>query len=192
MATVPVGISNRHVHLSLEHISILFGQGYTLTVAKELSQPEQFASGETVKLVGPKGIIDRVRVLGPARSATQVEISVTDSYKLGIEAPVRDSGDLNGTPGLTIIGPHGTVHLEQGAIIAARHLHMTPADAEKFGLKNNDRISVRVPGSRGGIFDQVLVRVSGNFILDMHVDTDEGNAFGLSNEQEVQLLLKVD
>ncbi|SHN81909.1 phosphate propanoyltransferase [Desulfitobacterium chlororespirans] len=190
MKTVPVGVSNRHVHLSQEHIQVLFGEGYNLTQAKMLAQPGQFASGEFVNLVGSKGTIEGVRVLGPARKDTQVELAVTDSYKLGLKPPVRDSGDLKGSPGLTITGPCGAVTLAEGAIIAARHIHMHSADAEGLSLKNGDRAKVQVNGPRGGVFDEVLIRVSDSFVTEMHIDTDEANAFGLANGQLVGIILK--
>ncbi|MBO8137391.1 MAG: phosphate propanoyltransferase [Desulfotomaculum sp.] len=178
---VPVGISNRHVHLSEEHIEKLFGPGYQLTKLKDLSQPGQYACEETVMLVGPKGVIEKVRVLGPARKQSQVEITVTDSFKLGVKAPLRDSGDLEGSAPITLVGPKGTLSLEEGAIIAARHIHMHTSEAEELGLKDGDKVSVRAKGPRGIIFGDVLIRVSDKFKLEMHVDTDEANAVGLRN-----------
>lgn len=185
---VPVGVSNRHVHLSEEHIDILFGQGHKLTPIKDLSQPGQFACEEVVTLIGPKGVIENVRVLGPARKETQVELSTTDSFKLGVKPPVRDSGDLNGTPGVELVGPAGRIQLQEGVIIAARHIHMNPEDAKKFGVKDGDHVLVHVNGSRGGILERVLVRVSPKYALDMHVDTDEANAFGLRNGDMVEVI----
>ncbi|EHQ91517.1 phosphate propanoyltransferase [Desulfosporosinus youngiae] len=184
---VPVGISNRHIHLSQEHIEALFGEGYSLTKMKDLSQPGQFAAEEMVTLIGPKGEISGVRVLGPARKVSQVELSKTDSFKVGVKPPVRDSGRLEDSPGIDIKGPKGIVHIEQGVIIAARHLHMAPKDGFKYSLNDGDYVSVIVPGPRGGILDQVLVRVSPDYALDLHVDTDEGNAFGLANGQELEV-----
>ncbi len=178
---VPLGISNRHVHLSQDHLEKLFGEGSQLTKAKDLSQPGQFAANETVMLVGPKGVIEKVRVLGPVRKQTQVEITITDSFKLGVKAPLRDSGDLVGSAPITIVGPKGTVVLQEGAIVAARHIHMHTSEAEKLGLKDGDKVSVRAKGPRGIIFGDVLVRVSDNYSLEMHVDTDEANAVGLRN-----------
>ena len=186
---VSVGISNHHIHLSQEHIEELFGAGHTLTKSKDLSQPGQFASEETVPLVGPKGTIPGVRVLGPARKASQVELSGTDSFKIGVKPPVRDSGKLEETPGIDVEGPKGRVHLDQGVIIAARHIHMTPKDATRYSLKDGDHVRVAVLGPRGGVFEHVLIRVSPNYALDMHVDTDEGNAFGLTNGQQLDVLL---
>ena len=187
---VPVGISNRHVHLSEEHIEILFGAGHQLTRTKDLSQPGQFACEETVTLVGPKGTMANIRVLGPARKATQVELAATDTFKLGVKPPVRDSGDLSGTPGLELVGPAGKVQVEAGTIIAARHIHITPEDAEKYGLKDGDHVKVQVTGPRAGVFERVLIRVNHNYALDMHVDTDEGKAFGLKNGDMLDVIIE--
>jgi putative phosphotransacetylase len=178
---VPVGISNRHVHLSEEHVAALYGEGHQLTKLKDLSQPGQYACEETVMLVGPKGVIEKVRILGPARKQTQIEITLTDSFKLGVKAPLRDSGDLAGSAPITLVGPKGTVVLKEGAIVAARHIHMHSSVAEKLRLKDGDKVSVRAKGPRGIIFGDVLVRVSEQFQLEMHVDTDEANAVGLRN-----------
>lgn len=186
---VPVGISNRHLHLSQEHIEVLFGAGHQLTPTKDLSQPGQFATEETVTLVGPKGSMPGVRVLGPARKATQIELSATDTFKLGVKPPVHDSGDLAGTPGVEIVGPAGKVQLGEGTIIAARHIHMTPEDAQKYNLKDGDHVKVAISGPRAGILERVLIRVSPNYALDMHVDTDEGNAFGLKNGDQLDVIL---
>ncbi|WP_088187659.1 phosphate propanoyltransferase [Desulfosporosinus sp. FKA] len=186
---VPVGISNKHIHLSQAHIEELFGAGHTLTKTKDLSQPGQFACEETVTLIGPKGSMPGIRVLGPARKASQVELAATDTFKLGVKPPVRDSGKLEGTPGIDVEGPKGKVHLDEGVIIAARHIHMTPEEAQKYSLKDGDHVRVVVPGVRGGIFDQVLIRVSPNYALDMHIDTDEGNAFSLANGMQLEVLL---
>jgi len=171
------GVSNRHVHLSREDLDLLFGKGYTLTPTKDLGQPGQFACKEMVTIVGPKGSIENVRILGPKRKDTQIEISLTDAFKLGIMPPVRDSGDIEGTPGITIIGPNGKLEKEKGVIIAKRHVHMRPSDAEKFGVKDKDIVKVIVEnGDRKLIFDDVLIRVSEKFALEFHVDTDEANA----------------
>jgi len=173
---IPISISAHHVHLTQEHVEALYGAGHQLTVRSPLSQPGQFASEETVTLVGPRGNVERVRVLGPVRKESQVEISRTEEFKLGIDAPVRASGDIQGSPGLRIEGSAGAVDLPQGAICAARHVHMSPEDALRFGLRDRDTIVVRVEGGRGVSFRDVLVRVHPDFRLDMHVDTDEGNA----------------
>lgn len=186
---VPVGISNRHIHLSHDHIEALFGEGYSLTKMKDLSQPGQFASEETVTLVGPKGTIAGVRVLGPARKASQVELTATDTFKLGVKPPVRDSGKIEETPGIDVEGPKGRIHMNKGVIIAARHLHMSPQDAEKYKFEDGQYIRAIVPGPRGGVLDQVLVRVNPEYALDLHVDTDEGNAFSLVNGQLLEVCL---
>lgn len=185
---IPVGISARHVHVTREHLDILYGKGYQLTVKKDLSQPGQFASEEQVDLVTEKGSFKKVRILGPERKQTQVEITLTDALKLGIKPPVRDSGDLKGSPGLTIVGPKGEVKIEEGVIAACRHIHMTPADAAEFGFKDKDVVKVRCAGERGLIFDNVLIRVNENYRLDFHVDTDEGNAAKLNNGDTVEIV----
>ncbi|MBP1991255.1 phosphate propanoyltransferase [Paenibacillus eucommiae] len=179
MFQVPIGVSARHIHLSLEHIALLFGNGYQLQVMKELSQPGQFAAKETVGIVGPKGEFASVRILGPARQQTQIEISRTDAFALGIHPPVRESGQIEGTPGLKVVGPQGEIELSQGVIVAARHIHFHTSDAEKWGIRDKQLLKVRVNGERPLIFEQVIARVSDQFALDMHIDTDEGNAAGV-------------
>jgi len=186
---IPVGISNRHVHVSQVDLEALFGPGYQMKEMRPLAQPGQFAAEEVVTLVGPKGRLDKVRILGPVRRESQVEISQTDGYKLGVSAPVRDSGDLDGTPGLTLIGPQGEVRLEKGVILACRHIHMTPADAEAFGVKDKDRVNVRVAGERPTTFEGVLVRVSASYALELHLDTDEANTALLRNGEFVSLTI---
>ena len=176
---IPISASVRHVHLCREHVEALFGAGHELRVKAELSQPGQFACEETVTLVGPKKSIPNVRVLGPVRSETQVEVSRTDEIALGIDAPIRASGDLRDTPGLELLGPEGRVELSRGVIQAQRHIHMSPGDAAAFGVKDRDWVMVRVGGERGIIYDDVLVRVHPDFRLDMHLDTDEANAADL-------------
>jgi putative phosphotransacetylase len=178
---VPVGISNRHVHLSQSDLETLFGKGHQLTPVKDLSQPGQFACEETVTLIGPKGKISMVRILGPVRSASQVEISKTDSFCLGIHPPVRESGTLNGSPGIIIEGPAGRVELKEGAIIAQRHLHLHTDEAAQFGLTDRELIAVKFEGEREVIFGRVVVRVSPSFKMDLHLDTDEANAACLLN-----------
>ncbi len=178
---VMVEISAHHVHLSQQDVEALFGKGHELTVLSELSQPGQFACHERVNLIGPKGTIKNVRVLGPARSATQVEISLTEQFKLGIRIPVRESGKTEGSPGVVLEGPAGSVTLKEGVIAAARHIHMTPEDAERMNLHDKDVVSVRIDNTeRGLVFNEVLVRVSPKYSLAMHIDTDEANAAGLS------------
>jgi acetate kinase len=173
---VPIEVSAHHVHLAQEHVEALFGAGHQLTPKSELSQPGQFACQEQVNLVGPKGRIDRVRVLGPARKATQVEIAVTEQFKLGIVAPIRESGDLKGTPGVTLAGPAGAVALPEGVIAAMRHIHMAPEDALRYGVRDKYVVRVRVGGDRELVFGDVLVRVHPTYRLAMHLDTDEANA----------------
>ena len=185
--SIPVGVSNRHIHLSPEDVEILFGQGYSLIPDRELSQPGQFAAKEKVTLVGPKGFIQGVRILGPARGATQVEISRTDGFQLGVQAPVRLSGDIDGTPGITIIGPRGAVVLRQGVIVAKRHVHMSPADADKFQVKDGDTIILQTATDRPIIYPDVVVRVNDRFALDFHVDLDEGNAANLRTGDKVYM-----
>ena len=188
---VTVGLSNKHVHLCKEHIDILFGEGHVLTPMKNLSQPGQYACEEKVDLAGPKRVIKGVRILGPARKATQVEISLSDGFTLGIDnLPVRDSGKIEGTPGVKLIGPKGEVEIDKGVIAASRHIHMHTSDAEKYGLKDKDLVSVKVGGPRGLIFDNVLIRVSDEYALDMHLDVEEGNAAGLKNGDEVEVIIK--
>ncbi|APG28767.1 propanediol utilization protein [Syntrophotalea acetylenivorans] len=179
---IPISASVRHIHLCREDVEALFGAGHQLAPAKALSQPGQFACEETVSVCGPKGRIERVRVLGPEREETQLEISRTDEFKLGVDAPVRASGKLEGTPGIRLEGPHGAVELEQGVIQAARHIHMTPADAKRLGVEDGQMVMVRVGGERGIIYDDVLVRVKKSYALDMHIDTDEANAANLGSD----------
>ena len=184
---IPVGISNRHLHLSQADIQTLFGSDAKLTTMKDLSQPGQFACNEKVILAGPKGVIEGVRILGPARKQTQVEISPADAVKLGIKPPIRDSGELAGSAGLTLIGPAGAVTLLEGVIIAARHIHMHPTDAARFGVADRQRVSVRFNGPRGVIFQEVLIRVSTQYALELHLDLDEANAACIHNGDTVEL-----
>jgi len=188
LGNVTAHISNRHVHLTQGHVEALFGPGYELTKWKDLVQPEQYAAKETVVLEGPQGTIERVRVLGPPRPASQVEISGTDQFKLGIHAPVRESGKLDDTPGIDVGGPNGKVTLERGVIRAWRHIHMTPDDGADFGLKNGDVVNVRLKGDRTTIGEEVLVRVTDTSALEMHIDTDEANAAGVPMESLGEVL----
>lgn len=173
---IPVEISAHHVHLSQADVEALFGPGHQLTPMHELSQPGQYACEEKVHLVGPKGRIANVRVLGPTRKETQVEIAMTEQFKLGVQPPIRQSGDLAGTPGLTLEGPYGSSQIERGVICAQRHIHMSPDDAIRFRVRDNTVVRVRVEGERQLIFGDVVVRVNPAFRLAMHIDTDEGNA----------------
>lgn len=178
---IPIGVSAHHVHLSQRDVERLYGRGHQLTPQSPLSQPGQFACTETVRLVGPRGSIDRVRVLGPVRSETQVEISRTEGYRLGINAPVRMSGDLDGSPGLVLEGPAGRVELEQGVIYAQRHLHLTPTEARRLGLESGDVVRVRAGDERELVFGDVAVRISPKFKQELHLDTDEANAADLDS-----------
>jgi acetate kinase len=175
-APIPIEISAHHVHLSQIDVEKLFGPGHQLTPEHELSQPGQYACAEKVHLVGPKGRIANVRVLGPTRKETQVEIAMTEQFKVGIQPPIRQSGDLVNTPGITLEGPYGTSTLERGVICAQRHIHMTPEDALRFRVRDNYVVRVRIEGERELIFGDVVVRVNPAFRLAMHIDTDEGNA----------------
>ena len=187
---VPVGISVRHVHLTRSDIDRLFGYGWQLTPKKALSQPGQFACEECVDVIGPKGTLSKVRVLGPERSHTQIELAQTDCRNIGVKAPLRGSGDVAGTPGITLRGPKGEISVPEGVIIAERHIHMTPSDAARFGVKDGDRVRVRIDGEKPGIMGGVVIRVSDRYVLDMHVDTDDGNAFLLSQGQQLTFLGK--
>jgi len=180
---VLIETSARHIHLSREDLDTLFGEGYELTNKKDLSQPGQFACFERVDVVGPKKTIKGATILRPVRPATQVELSMTDARSIGITAPVRESGDIAGSAGCKLIGPKGEVEIKEGVIIAKRHIHMTPKDAEEFGLKDKDVVSVKVDtDERSLIFGDVVVRVSDKFSLAMHIDTDEANAAGIACE----------
>ncbi|UWG96103.1 phosphate propanoyltransferase [Dehalobacter sp. DCM] len=179
--TVPVGISNRHLHLSEAHIQELYGENAALTFKKALSQPGQYASEETVTLVGPKGTLAGVRVLGPARKETQIELALTDAIKLGVTVETRESGKLDETPGIDLINGDRKVHLDYGVIAAKRHIHASEEDAKKYGLKDKDIVKVMFEGPRGGVLHNVIVRVSSTYAWDFHIDTDEANALGLKN-----------
>ena len=186
---VPVGISVRHVHLSREHVVALFGEGYQLTPRNPLSQPGQFACEETLTVEGPKGSIPRVRILGPERKATQVELAFSDCRTVGIDAPVRASGHTEGTPGCVLRAENGnTVTLQQGVIIADRHLHMSTAEAAAFGLHDGERIRIAVDGPKAGVLGNVTVRAGDAYALDFHIDVDDANAFLLKQGQEVTVL----
>src|SRR5579875_1312819 len=174
--SIPIGVSARHDHVSQEHLEMLFGANYQLTKRSDLSQPGQFAANETVTVVGPKGSIERVRILGPVRGSTQIEVSKTDAIKLGLNPPLRESGNIKDSAPATIVGPKGSVYLSEGLIIAQNHIHMAPNDAETFKVENGQYVQVKVQGKRPLLFDQVLIRVSPRYQLEMHIDTDEANA----------------
>lgn len=185
---IPVGVSNRHVHLSQYDLNMLFGTGYELTKTKELSQPGQYACKETVTICGPKGAIEKVRILGPVRGKTQVEILAGDCFKLGVKSEPRLSGDLSGTPGITIVGPQGSVRTREGLIIAQRHIHMLPSDAAQFGVEDGQNVSIEADGIRGGIFHGVVIRVTKESGLECHIDTEEANAMGLDSTSKIRIV----
>ncbi|MGO5051713.1 phosphate propanoyltransferase [Lachnospiraceae bacterium LCP25S3_G4] len=185
---VPIGVSARHIHLTQEHVEILFGTGYQLTKKKEL-MGGQFASNERVTIVGIKlRAIENVRILGPVRNRSQVEISATDAIKLGIHAPIRESGNVAGSSPIAIVGPKGALYLEEGCIIAMRHIHMSPQDASAAGVKDGDIVSVKADNERGTIFNHVKIRVDDSFTLEMHIDTDEANASKITCGQTVMII----
>ena len=185
---VPVGVSNRHIHLTDKDVETLFGPGHKLTKKKDL-MGGQFAAEECCTIVGLKlRAIENVRVLGPTRSKTQVEISITDARKLGITVPVRESGDVQGSAPIAIVGPKGAIYLNEGCIIAARHIHMSPEDASKCNLKDGDYVRVRTNNERGTIFEHVKIRVDESFTLEMHIDTDEANAGEIKQGDVVEII----
>lgn len=185
---VPIGVSARHIHLTQEHVETLFGEGYQLTKKKGL-MGGQFASNETVTVVGIKlRAIENVRVLGPVRKASQLEISATDAVKLGIAAPIRESGNVAGSAPIAVVGPKGVIYLKEGCIIAMRHIHMSPKDAAMSGCKDGDIVSVKADNERGTIFNHVKIRVDESFTLEMHIDTDEANACKIKTGDMVTIL----
>ena len=185
---VPIGVSARHIHLTQEHVEVLFGKGYQLTKRKEL-MGGQFASNETVTIVGLKlRAIENVRVLGPVRKHTQVEISATDAIKLGVKAPIRESGNVAGSAPIAVVGPKGALYLKEGCIIAMRHIHMSPRDAMAAGVHDGDIVSVKADNERGTIFNHVKIRVDDSFTLEMHIDTDEANAAKIATGDTVRII----
>ena len=186
MAKVLIETSARHIHLSQEHLDVLFGAGHQLTHEKDLSQPGQFACEERVTVVGPKKELKNVSILGPVRKETQVELSLTDARSIGIAAPVRESGDIAGSAGCKLVGPAGEVELTEGVIAAKRHIHITPEDAQSFGVADKEIVKVKVDtDGRSLVFDDVVVRVSASYATAMHIDTDENNACGGVSEGEI-------
>lgn len=186
---IPVGVSARHIHVSREDLDILYGSGYQLHKLKPL-MADDFASEETVTLVGPNlRTIEHVRILGPERKHTQVEIARTDAFKLGINPPVRASGDIAGSASIVVVGPKGALNLKEGCILANRHIHMTPQDAESIGLKDNVYVNVKAYGEKGAILYKVQVRVNEKFTTEMHIDTDDANAVGLHSGDLVEILI---
>lgn len=185
---VPVGVSARHLHVTREDLNILFGENYELTIKKEL-MGGQYAAEEWVTILGPKlNSIEKVRILGPIRNVTQVEISKTDGIKLGIKAPLRESGNLLGSAPITIVGPKGTVSLKEGCIVAKRHIHMSEEDSIRMGLKDNSFVNVNILGERGGILSNVQVRVHKTYTLEMHIDTDESNGLGIACGSKLEII----
>ena len=190
MNAVTIETSARHVHLTEEHIAVLFGAGYKLTVKKELSQPGQFACEERVDVIGPKKEIKGVGILGPARKATQVEISLTDARTLGLNAPIRESGDTAGSAACKLVGPAGEVELAEGVIAAKRHVHLRPDDAKKIGVEDKQTVQIKVnTDGRFLIFGDVVVRVNGEFMPFMHIDTDEANACGAAGNVQGEIII---
>ncbi|MGI6028641.1 MAG: PduL/EutD family phosphate acyltransferase [Candidatus Heteroscillospira sp.] len=187
--TVIIEGSGRHIHVTREHLDILFGKGFELDQKKMLSQPGQFATSCKVTVTGPKGSL-KMSILGPCRKETQIELSFTDARAIGLSCPVRESGVLEGTPGCTVEGPCGSVELERGCIIAKRHIHMTPEDAEKFGVSDKEIVQVKVGGERALIFDEVICRVSPSYATFMHVDYDEINAASLFGKDPTGVIVK--
>lgn len=187
---VNIGVSNRHIHLSQADLEALFGEGYQLKKMRDLSQPGQYAAEETLDVIGPKGKIDRVRILGPVRKESQVEISVSDSVKLGIEPPIRDSGDIDSTPGITLVGPLSKLGLNKGVIIAKRHLHLDPVSAKEMGLKDKDVITAYLKTERPIRLEAIGVRVSEQYATDLHIDMDEANAALAKNGDKAILILE--
>lgn len=185
---IPIGVSARHVHLCREHIDILFGKGYQLNKKKDL-MGRQYAAQECVTLVGTKlRAIENVRILGPERKASQVEVAKTDAIRLGVNPPIRESGNLKGSAPIALVGPKGAVYLEEGCIVAKRHIHMSPADAKRFGVVDGQTVKVRFDSDRGGTFEDVQIRVHDSFTLEMHIDTDEAN--GLDVGRTMGILIK--
>ncbi len=187
-----VNISNRHVHLTKEHFEQLFGSGAELTKFQDLVQPGQFSANETVAVIGPKGKFEKVRIVGPLRKYTQIEISRTDSFILGVNPPIRDSGDITNSAGITLVGPKGRLELKEGCIIARRHIHFTPEDATKLGLKDKDIVKIFVGKNKGRetIFSDVLCRVSKDYATECHLDTDEANAAMVNNGDVIYIVDK--
>ena len=185
---IPVGISNRHIHLCREDVDRLFGQGYELTKLKAISQPGQFACKECLTICGPRGVIEKVRVLGPIRPRTQVEILAGDNFKLGIKAPLRLSGDIGSSAGITIIGPAGTVIIREGVIVAKRHIHMSLEEASAYGVCNGQIVSLAVDGERAGVMNNVIIRVDEKGSLECHIDTEEANAFSIQSDTKLKLI----
>ena len=186
---IPVGVSARHAHVTQEHLEILYGAGHQLTVYAPLYQPGAFAANETVTIVGKRmRAIEAVRILGPVRDYSQVEVAQTEAIRLGLNPPIRDSGDLVGAEPITLIGPAGSVYLEEGAICATRHIHMTPKDAESLGIREDELLKVHFRGERALTLENVRPKISEGYVLQMHLDTDDSNAAGLKGGEPVEIV----
>lgn len=185
---IPIGISNRHIHLCESDLYKLFGNGYELTPIKDLSQKGQYACKETLTICGAKGAIEKVRILGPVRKDTQVEILAGDCFKLGVKCDIRTSGDIDGTPSLTLIGKNGSVELEKGVIVAKRHIHMTPQDAQELNVLDKEIVCIKIDTARGGIYDNTTVRVTDESTLECHLDTEEANAMGITSKDNIKII----
>lgn len=184
---IELGISARHVHLSRNDLDILFGKDYQLTIMKDLKQLGQYAANEKVEVIGPKGEFKSVRILGPERKKSQVELSASDCIKIGLPAVLKDSGDHEGTPGVKLVGPLGSVELPSGVMVASRHMHVSLETAEKEGIKNGDILCAKIPGDREVVFGNILARVDATFVDELHLDTDEANASFVKNNQKVEV-----
>ena len=187
--SVPIGVSNRHIHLNRADMDALFGEGSELTRVKDLGQPGQYAAAETVTSRGSKGELTRMRVLGPLREESQVEVSIGDGFALGVHPPVRESGQLEGTPGVKVIGRNGEVEMKRGDIAALRHIHLDPATAERMGVHDKQIVRVEIGGLRGAVLNNVLLRVSDKFAPEMHIDVEEANTLGVKNGDRAYIIL---
>lgn len=185
---IPVGVSNRHLHLSQADLDNLFGDGYQLTKMKDLSQPGQYACKETVTICGPKGALEKVRILGPVRHKTQIEIMTGDCIKIGVDSQPRLSGDLQGTQGIAIIGPKGSVQTKEGLIVAQRHIHMTPEDANRLGVYDGQSVSIKFNGIRGGTYSNIAIRANNASKLECHIDVEEANAMNINSLSKVTIV----
>ena len=187
---IPIETSARHIHVSREDFEILFGQDAELHYVKELSQPGQYLCQERLTVRGPSGQFENMAILGPFRKETQVEVSLTDTRKLGVPGVIRQSGDTEGTPGCTLIGPLGKLDIPKGVIVAKRHIHMTPDDAERLGIKDNDEVDVEIETAKPTRYYNVQVRVRSDFDTEMHIDTDDANASGIKNGDKIRIIRK--
>jgi putative phosphotransacetylase len=183
---IPVGVSNKHIHLSIHDLEVLFGKGYKLTKTKDL-QPGQYAAKETVTVIGPKGFFNKVRILGPVRKESQLEISISDSFTLGVKSQIRESGNIKDTPGILLRGPKGEVQLDKGVIVASRHIHLSSGYAKKYGYKDGELVSVTTNGLRKTTLHNVTLRVADNYSEEIHIDVEETNASGLKNGDLIKI-----